>query len=373
MALSRAAVAEASDAQAAAVAACYEARLTASLSNGHWRLLSMLGDRDRGCPVPANLGCSLKQFIVARPGRFELRWSDQSWQVRLAPAAPRQPPPQPTQQQEEAPPPMQPMKALQPLPIAPNPFAAVQNAALPPRPAMPPPGFQQAVHITPLPPTAGSIITPPPGFAAPEPASQAAPLQPASYSLFSAPFPFLPPPSAAAQQRRMYEPFAPYAAQPASSMPMASMYAQSWEPPPPQPATSRAIFPSPMWSAAGREAPPLQRTVSAPAESYGPSTLQQPQATSLRNGAPLPAPQRTPGNGNTTSPRTGRVLPAPRVLGQNGGQKTLPQPRVLPAPRSAGQAAPFGGYDMMPDAGDADQDAARHEQLVAMLLDLDFD
>jgi len=46
---------------------------------------------------------------------------------------------------------------------------------------------------------------------------------------------------------------------------------------------------------------------------------------------------------------------------------------VLPAPRPAGQAAPFGAYDMMPDAGDADQDAARHEQLVAMLLDLDFD
>ena len=390
--LRRAAVAEATDAQAAAIAASYEARLIASLSNGHWRLLSMLGDRDRGCPVPANLGCSLKQFIVARPARFELRWADEAWQVRLLPAPPRQPPQPPMQQQQQqrlqqqqqAPPmpPMQPMQPMPPMPIAPNPFAVTQqSAALPPRPAMPPPGFQQAASF--------SSILPPPGFAVAEPAAQAGPPQPASYSLFSAPFPFLPPPAASAQaaqtaaahagvaqQRHLYEPFVPYAPQPPSSLPANAVYAQSWEPPPQQPATSRAIFPSPMWSAAGREAPPLQRTVSAPAESYGaPSTQQQQQqAALLRNGAPLPAPQRTPGNGNTTSPRTGRVLPAPRLPAQNGGQKTLPQPRVLPpAPRPAGQAAPFGGYDTMADTGDADQDAARHEQLVAMLLDLDFD
>ena len=381
--LRRAAVGEASDAQAASVAASYEARLVASLSNGHWRLLSMLGDRDRGCPVPAHLGCSLKQFIVARPARFELRWADESWQVRLVPAPPRQQPAAAAHQQAL-------LTPLPPLPLAPNPFAATQQAALPPRPAVPPPGFQQAAHFSPPPLTAASI-TPPPGFAASEPAPQAAPPQVASYSLFSAPFPFLPPPSVAAQgtqataahtgaamaqQRHLYEPFAPYAPQPASSAPAMSAFAQSWEPPPPQPATSRAIFPTPMWSAAGREALPLQRTASAPAESYGSYGApqpQQPQATLLRNGAPLPAPQRMPGNGNTTSPRTGRVLPAPRAPAQNGGLKTLPQPRVLPAPRPAGQAAPFGAYDMMPDAGDADQDAARHEQLVAMLLDLDFD
>ena len=379
----RAAVAEADEAQA--VAGWYEARLVASLSNGQWRLLSLLGDRDRGCPVPHNLGCTLKQFCVARPGRFELRWADEAWKVRLVPTPPAtttQPMPtqQPQMQQMPAPIAVTPLPAAMPL-LAPNPFApaAQQQAALPPRPPMPP-GFQQAARFAPQQQPAVSIL-PPPGFAMPEPlqtVSALASMQPqqssSSYSLFSSPFAFMPPPAAPVTlvpepepQRRLYEAYAPPA--PPQSL---SPYTQSWTPQqsmPAQPATSRAIFPTPMWSAAGQEATPgLQRTASAPAEAYGSSA-----GPPARNGAP----QQQPRFGSvSTSPRTGRVLPAPRPHVPGSSPKQLPQPRTSilpPAPRPMAaswqaQAAPCG-YDM---ADGADDDAARHEQLIASLLQ-DFD
>jgi hypothetical protein len=405
----RSAVAEADEAQAAAVAGWYEARLVASLSNGQWRLLSLLGDRDRGCPVPHNLGCTLKQFCVARPGRFELRWADEAWKVRLVPNNAQttqptqptqpmpmsqqqqtQPMPMPTQQMQQMPAPM----AVTPLPaampaVAPNPFAsaAQQQAALPPRPPglFMPPGFQQGARFEPPqqqqhPFTVVGSILPPPGFAPPEAlqtVSALASMQPqqssSSYSLFSSSFAFMPPPAMPAPeapvpspQRRLYEAYAPPAP------PQLSPYSQSWTPQQSmqQPATSHAIFPTPMWSASGHEVTPgLQRTASAPAEAYGSF------APPARNGAPQ---QQQPRFGSvSTSPRTGRVLPAPRAHVPGSSPKQLPQPRstiLPPAQRPAmaaswqAQAAPCG-YDM---ADGADDDAARHEQLIASLLQ-DFD
>jgi len=64
----------------------YEARLMGALRDGGWKLLSLLGERERGSPVPPQLRCSLKAFIAARPALFQLAWDAPSgaWRTRLS-------------------------------------------------------------------------------------------------------------------------------------------------------------------------------------------------------------------------------------------------------------------------------------------------
>jgi hypothetical protein len=69
----------------ARAAHAYEARLVKHLSHGQWTLLSMLGDRVKGCPMPPAVGLSLKAFIVARPHLFHLLWDGNqgTWRAKL--------------------------------------------------------------------------------------------------------------------------------------------------------------------------------------------------------------------------------------------------------------------------------------------------
>lgn len=69
----------------ARAAHAYEARLVKHLSHGQWTLLSLLGDRAKGCPMPPAVGLSLKAFIVARPHLFHLLWDGNqgTWRAKL--------------------------------------------------------------------------------------------------------------------------------------------------------------------------------------------------------------------------------------------------------------------------------------------------
>ena len=59
----------------------YEARLMGALRDGGWKLLSLLGERERGSPVPSQLRCSLKAFIAARPALLQLAWDADSGEL----------------------------------------------------------------------------------------------------------------------------------------------------------------------------------------------------------------------------------------------------------------------------------------------------
>ena len=66
-------------------AQAYEARLVKHLSHGQWVLLSLLGDRVKGCPMPPSVGMQLKAFIMARPHLFHLLWdvNQGTWRAKL--------------------------------------------------------------------------------------------------------------------------------------------------------------------------------------------------------------------------------------------------------------------------------------------------
>jgi hypothetical protein len=390
----------------------YEERVARVLARGDWMLLSLLGDRERGCAVPPGLRCSLKAFVAARPGRFELRcWDDDAvghaWQVRLARgAAPAVeeavPPARPTALARAAPAPqlqlpMQPPQLAAPagmhpfttaaympppLPdayaVAPNPWTVaglMPQGAMPPQGVMPP-GFGSAAAAPQYATPAHMYGMQPPPVAMP--ACQ-------SYSLFSAP-PFamssLPAPAAvlhaaptlAAEtgadpsQGRLYQPYVPRGGR---QVPddvgalQAAPYSREGLPA----ATLQAPQSPHSWSAANGfarmsiTAPPAEASCNSPrrsppagAGSLSQSSPARPAAASPRTGKPLPQP---------------RAFAMPQPSGAPGAARNVPAPRPVPPPQLHG----LGGVrrdtaDELYYTGDADIDL-NAEALIAALVDTD--
>ncbi len=408
--------------------AAYEARIARVLSDGAWRLLSLLGDRERGCPVPPALRSSLKAFVAARPRRFELLWDAviPAWKVRLAkedaPSSPTTPP--------AMPPPMPRPMARAPPPTLeqPPPWYAVQAAAhaamcadaaaaaaagvqaLSPRMMHATPVAMRAAHGASMQPAAmgppdaeAYVMAPNPWAVAPHGAAQSGgtpprPLLPPGFEAAAAardalryPPPMPVPPPMAQPQAQLQPPTSLFAsacslfsspmfappAPPAQSPEAAAAAAQQrrlYEPYVPRRADEMAAVGEPRWSSPSafpasqaEYAPQALPRWSAPAMQPPRSPPHAAREAGSAEACGSPRQVAPPAGPAAASPRTGKPLPQPRAFALPGGGGAA-QARAQLQPLQAPPAALQYALPRREESFDALLDA---EARIAALVDTD--